>query len=63
MTQTIKNSTVLITGATGAIAQALIPAILARGATKIYAAARDVAALPAMDRVEPLKWTSPATTT
>ena len=55
MTDTIKDSTVLITGATGTIAQALIAAILARGATKIYAAARDVAALPVMDRVEPLK--------
>ena len=55
MTETIKNSTVLITGATGAIAKALIAALTARGAKKIYAAARNPSALAASDRLVPLK--------
>jgi NAD(P)-dependent dehydrogenase (short-subunit alcohol dehydrogenase family) len=55
MTKTIKGSIVLITGANGAIAQALIAALKARGATKIYAAARDISGLAASDRVVPLK--------
>lgn len=55
MTETIKNSTVLITGATGAIATALIAALQARGAKKIYAAARNPSALAASDRLVPLK--------
>ena len=65
MTETIKGSVVLVTGATGAIAQALIsPSSKARGAAKIYAAARDVSALAASDGVWcRSRWTSPATTT
>jgi len=55
MTKTIKGSIVLITGANGAIAQALIAALTARGAAKIYAAARDISGLAASDRVVPLK--------
>ena len=55
MTETIKGSVVLITGATGAIAQALIAELTVRGAAKIYAAARDVSALTASDRVVPIK--------
>ena len=55
MTHTIKNSTVLITGATGAIAQALIAALTARGASKIYLAARDISTLKASDHLVPLK--------
>jgi short-subunit dehydrogenase len=55
MTETIKDSTVLITGATGAIAAALIAALTARGARKIYAAARDPSALAAADRLVPLR--------
>jgi short-subunit dehydrogenase len=55
MTETIKDSTVLITGATGAIATALIAALTARGAKKIYAAARNPSALAASDRLVPLK--------
>ena len=55
MTETIKDSTVLITGATGAIATALIAALRARGARKIYAAARNPTALAASDRLVPLK--------
>lgn len=55
MTETIKDSIVLITGATGAIAQALIASLNARGAKKIYAAARDISSLSASDRLVPLK--------
>jgi short-subunit dehydrogenase len=55
MTETIKDSTVLITGATGAIATALIAELAARGARKIYAAARNPSALAASDRLVPLK--------
>ena len=50
MTETIKGSVVLITGATGAIAKALIAELKARGAAKIYAAARDVSGLAASAR-------------
>ena len=55
MTETIKDSIVLITGATGAIAQALIAGLNTRGAKKIYAAARDVSGLTASDRLVPIK--------
>jgi NAD(P)-dependent dehydrogenase (short-subunit alcohol dehydrogenase family) len=55
MTETIKGSVVLITGAAGAIAQALIAELKARGATKIYAAARDVSGLAASDHLVPIK--------
>jgi len=55
MTETIKGSVVLITGATGAIAQALIAALDARGAAKIYAAARDISGLAASVRLVPVK--------
>jgi NAD(P)-dependent dehydrogenase (short-subunit alcohol dehydrogenase family) len=50
MTTSIKDSVVFITGATGAIAQALIAELLDRGAAKIYAAARDMSGLAASDR-------------
>ena len=55
MTETIKGSVVLVTGAAGAIAQALIAELEARGAAKIYAAARDVSTLTASDSVVPVK--------
>jgi NAD(P)-dependent dehydrogenase (short-subunit alcohol dehydrogenase family) len=55
MNQTIKNSTVLITGATGEIAQALIVALTARGAKKIYLAARNISTLKASGHLVPLK--------
>jgi NAD(P)-dependent dehydrogenase (short-subunit alcohol dehydrogenase family) len=55
MTAGIKNSVVFITGATGAIAQALIAGLLDRGAARIYAAARDVAGLTALSRVIAVK--------
>ncbi|MGA9303106.1 MAG: SDR family oxidoreductase [Bradyrhizobium sp.] len=55
MTETIKGSVVLITGATGAIAKALIAELKARGAAKIYAAARDVSGLTASQGLVPIK--------
>ena len=55
MTETIKGSVILITGATGAIAQALIAELKARGAARIYAAARDVSSLKASDGLVPIK--------
>jgi short-subunit dehydrogenase len=55
MNQTVKNSTVFITGATGAIAQALIGALITRGAKKIYAAARDISTLAGSEQLVPLK--------
>ena len=55
MTKTIKGSVVLITGASGAIAQALIAVLTARSAAKIYGAARDISGLVASDRLVPLK--------
>jgi NAD(P)-dependent dehydrogenase (short-subunit alcohol dehydrogenase family) len=55
MNQSIKDSTVLITGATGEIAQALIAALTARGAKKIYLAARNIAALEPSGHLVPLK--------
>ena len=55
MTETIKDSTVLLTGATGGIGQALLAALIARGAKKIYAAARDVSTLVASGPLVPLK--------
>ena len=63
MTETIKGSVVLITGATGAIAQALIAALKARGAAKIYAAARDISTLATSDHWCRSRWMSPATMT
>jgi NAD(P)-dependent dehydrogenase (short-subunit alcohol dehydrogenase family) len=55
MTETIKGSVVLITGASGAIAQALIAGLTARGAAKIYAAARDISGLAASGHLVPIK--------
>jgi short-subunit dehydrogenase len=55
MNHSIKDSTVLITGATGAIAQALVAGLTARGAKKIYLAARDISGLTASDHLIPIK--------
>jgi NAD(P)-dependent dehydrogenase (short-subunit alcohol dehydrogenase family) len=55
MTKSIKGSVVLITGASGAIAQALIAELKARGAAKIYAGARDISGLVASDHLVLLK--------
>ena len=55
MTETIKGSVVLITGATGAIAQALIAGLAARGAARIYATARDISTLKASGNLVPIR--------
>jgi NAD(P)-dependent dehydrogenase (short-subunit alcohol dehydrogenase family) len=55
MTTGIKDSIVFITGASGAIAKALIAELLARGAASIYAGARDVSGLVAADRIVPVR--------
>jgi NAD(P)-dependent dehydrogenase (short-subunit alcohol dehydrogenase family) len=55
MTDTIKGSVVLITGASGGVAKALIAALTTRGVAKIYATARDISGIAASDRVVPLK--------
>ena len=55
MTETIEDSVVLITGASGAIAQALIAELTARGVKKIYAAARNPSGLAVSDLIVPIK--------
>jgi NAD(P)-dependent dehydrogenase (short-subunit alcohol dehydrogenase family) len=55
MTESIKGSVVFITGATGGLGQALIAGLLARGAAKIYAAARNVASLAGSPAIVPVK--------
>lgn len=55
MTETIKGTVALITGAAGAIATALIAELKARGAAKIYATARNISELAAADGVVPIK--------
>ena len=55
MTETIKGSVVFITGATGAIAKALIAELKTRGAAKVYAAARDISSFTASDGLVPVK--------
>lgn len=55
MTESIKGSVIFITGATGGLGQALIAGLAARGAAKIYAAARDTSALPASPTLVPVK--------
>jgi NAD(P)-dependent dehydrogenase (short-subunit alcohol dehydrogenase family) len=55
MTESIKGSVVFITGATGGIGQALIAGLAARGAAKIYAAARNISSLSASPILLPVK--------
>ena len=55
MIEAIKGSVILVTGATGAIAKALIAELEARGAAKIYAAARDISSLTASGCLVPIK--------
>lgn len=50
----IKNSVVLVTGANRGLGQAFVNALLAAGAAKVYAAARDPASIT-LKGVEPLK--------
>ena len=49
----IKNSVALVTGANRGIGRAFVDALLERGASRIYAAARDVASLDAVVRLDP----------
>lgn len=49
----IKNSVALVTGANRGIGRALVDALLARGASRVYATARDVASLDAIARLDP----------
>jgi NAD(P)-dependent dehydrogenase (short-subunit alcohol dehydrogenase family) len=48
----IKDSVALVTGANRGIGRALVDALLERGASRIYAAARDVASLDAIVRLD-----------
>lgn len=52
----LRNSTALITGANRGIGQALVEALASHGATKVYAAMRDVKASPfgKSDRIVPI---------
>ena len=49
----IKDSVALVTGANRGIGRAFVEALLERGASSIYAAARDVASLDAVVRLDP----------
>jgi NAD(P)-dependent dehydrogenase (short-subunit alcohol dehydrogenase family) len=54
-TMQIKDSVALVTGANRGIGRALVDALLERGASRIYAAARDVASLDAIVRLDPTR--------
>nr|WP_083923408.1 SDR family oxidoreductase [Amorphus coralli] len=55
MSTSIKGQVVLVTGASGGIGTEFVNELVARGAAKVYAAARDPSRLPAFDGpVEPL---------
>src|SRR6185436_561645 len=49
----IKDSVALVTGANRGIGRAFVEALLERGASRIYAAARDLASLDAVVRLDP----------
>ena len=49
----IKDSVALVTGANRGIGRAYVEALLERGASRIYAAARDVSSLDAVVRLDP----------
>jgi NAD(P)-dependent dehydrogenase (short-subunit alcohol dehydrogenase family) len=51
----IENAVALVTGANRGIGKALVDALLAAGAKKVYAAARDPKQVAANDRVVPVK--------
>ncbi len=50
MSQEIKGSTALVTGANRGIGRAIVDALVAGGATKVYAAARTISSLEALTR-------------
>src|SRR5689334_1005438 len=52
-TMQIKDSVALVTGANRGIGRAFVDALLERGASRIYAAARDLASLDAVVRLDP----------
>src|SRR6185503_2756583 len=52
-TMQIKDSVALVTGANRGIGRAFVDALLERGASRIYAAARDLATLEAVVRLDP----------
>jgi NAD(P)-dependent dehydrogenase (short-subunit alcohol dehydrogenase family) len=49
----IKDSVALVTGANRGIGRAFVEALLERGASRVYAAARDLASLDAVVRLDP----------
>jgi len=49
----VKDSVALVTGANRGIGRALVEALVERGASRIYAAARDLASLDAVVRLDP----------
>jgi NAD(P)-dependent dehydrogenase (short-subunit alcohol dehydrogenase family) len=49
----IKDSVALVTGANRGIGRAFVEALLERGASRVYAAARDVTSLDAVTRLDP----------
>jgi len=51
----IKDSVALVTGANRGIGRAFVEALLERGASRIYAAARDLATLDAVARLDPTR--------
>jgi NAD(P)-dependent dehydrogenase (short-subunit alcohol dehydrogenase family) len=51
----IKDSIALVTGANRGLGLAFVQALLAAGAAKVYAAARDPEKLPALARVQPIR--------
>ena len=51
----IRNSVALVTGANRGIGRAFVEALLERGASRVYAAARDVASLDAVVRLDPTR--------
>src|SRR6478672_2196792 len=54
-TMQIKDSVALVTGANRGIGRAFVEALLERGASRIYAAARDLASLDAVVRLDPMR--------
>lgn len=55
MARSIENTVALVTGANGSVGQELVSALLARGATKVYAAGRDIGTVAIRERVVPLQ--------
>lgn len=61
----LTGKNVLVTGANGGIGYSLVTALLDKGAAKVYAAARTIAAVEKLSHLHPGRlshsgWTSPA---